>query len=301
MRIPLCIAHLDLTKTFRGIFQRRVPLFFLFTFLLTLLSSPIAKEIQIALLDTPSCPSLIENSQNITIKPVVDLTQNHSYKCYKATLNKRLFHGHWVLENLLKGLKLSSKVTITPLVVFDGQGNQKIQYWKRAFDYVKENDIHLVISAAGFPLIDEELVKEAMKIEIPKIPMLLAIGRKSPFLNKEVPLFPHIHHNWQTLTFGSYHKAFDKKDQASFDLQQFESLRPSYVFPFEDHSQAYPKLKGSSLAVSLGGNFILQNCQSRFNLTNSSLLSKSIKDCLDQFSTDISFKNSALKGKILSK
>ncbi len=268
--------------------------------LLIFISCLQAKELHIALLDTPSCPNLISKHKNVIINPLVDLTQSHDYKCYQGALNKRLFHGHWVLENILKNIEPNLKIRFTPLVVFDQKGNQKLDYWKRAFEHIKNQKVDMIISAAGFPLIDENLKKEATQIEIPQIPLFLAIGRKSPFLRKEVALFPHIHSTWQTLTFGSYHKAFDKKDQAKYDLNQFSKPKPKYLFPFEDLSSAYPKLKGSSLSVALGLNFTLKNCLNSLNQTNAKLLSKSLQECLNKYEKSITFGNSPLKGLILT-
>ena len=255
-----------------------------------LLSSPHSKEIHIAIIDTGFCPGLLKISKNIIIEPVIDLTQSHNYKCYKAGMTKRAFHGQWILETLTEGYSGEQKVIISPLIVFNKMGEQKLNYWKRAFKHIKEKKIHLVVSAAGLPLATKKEQEEATKSRPPQVPLLLAVGRKGPFLLKEIPLYPHIHENWHMTYFGSYHPGLDQADHDYPDEQQFKANKINYYFPFEDLKTKYSQLKGSSLSVAIGAKVILNNCLQELDHTNMPLLQKSLHKCLNRLKRPLRFK-----------
>lgn len=265
------------SKTQKMAFLRKaIFLSFLFCY-----SSASAKEIHVALIDTSFCPSLIKTSQNIIIDPVKDFTQSHSFKCYKGILKKRAFHGHWVLETIVKGLNPQTPIRITPLIVFNKKGSQKLSYWKRALAFIEEANVDFAIAAAGLPLIEKNDLLSASSLKTLSKPLLLATGRKGPYLTKEVPLFPHIHRNWPLFYFGSFHEGLDSQDPARSDKMQFSAYPVHYSMPFQDKRAAYPSLKGSSLSVSLGARYLLEKCLSE--LSNKENLSKGhLSDCFER-------------------
>ena len=159
------------------------PVLFFFCFGTTSLAS-----IKIALIDTGFCPNQIKNSL-VKINDVIDLADGTKLDCTGKSFDKTnpRFHGHLVLEEFLKfyqpKIKNGEDVILYPIIVFDQHGDQKKEYWKKAINWVSQNQIIFVITAAGF-LSDDKLVKD-----LPGI-WFVPSGRITPQIKFSQKLFP---------------------------------------------------------------------------------------------------------------
>lgn len=250
-----------------------------------------AKVLKIHLYDTGFCPSLIKAPENILIHPVVDVTQKNNYQCNKGELGNLRFHGQWVLEEVLKDVNTDLKIEITPLIIFDNRGTQKLSFWKRAFDYSKNNQADIILAAAGAPLLNDKEKRESAKIELPKATLFLSAGRRGKNISQNDILFPQIHHNKKQIQIiGSYHQGINESGPHFRDIQLLNPESISYYFPFEEKDRVYKDLKGSSFSLAKFGNFLLKNCfQKAENLP--------LEECLQNHRVELSLKH----GKAISK
>lgn len=218
-----------------------------------------AKEFKIALLDTAFCPHLIKTAPNIQILPVLDFTQSTHYECRKEELNSRKYHGHWVLNQIVSSLKVDQKIVISPMIIFNKQGHQLSQYWKLAFDSIKDNSFNLIVAAAGLPVINDK--KKLAKIDLPKIPIFLAAGRVSSGIKKDTILFPHdFYPKEKMIIFGSFYPGLQEGLPHFSDNSLINASSIDFYLPFNFRPRQFAELKGTSLAVALGTRQFLRHC-----------------------------------------
>lgn len=151
-----------------------------------LFSLPSFCETKIAFIDTGFCPKLL-GKPAIKINPAIDLTQTVSIDCNRKTINllDSRYHGQMVLLEFLKFFKPKnpSDFSIYPLIAFDKNGNQKKEYWQNAIKWIEENNINIVISAAGFQTTEKFLSK------LPAT-WFVSSGRVGGGITNETKLFP---------------------------------------------------------------------------------------------------------------
>ena len=148
-------------------------------------SSEANGPLNIAFIDTGFCPDKIQIT-NIKIENAIDLTGSVKLDCKKMVSNKNSprFHGQLVLDEFLKYFDNKKKsLHLFPLIVFNEKGDQKKEYWLRAIDWVKENKIDVVVTAAGF------ITSEKVVAELPAV-WFIPSGRVTPQITKESRLFP---------------------------------------------------------------------------------------------------------------
>lgn len=144
-------------------------------------------KVRIALIDTGFCPV----KSRAVIHPVTDLTESVSFKevCKKPDLKSPRLHGQHVMLEFLKHADLKkTRIEIFPLVVFDKNGNQKKEYWQKALRWVKDHQMDVVVTAAGF-LTGSAEQKELAGTELPAL-WFVPSGRIGPGIKESTVLFP---------------------------------------------------------------------------------------------------------------
>lgn len=145
-------------------------------------------SVKIAVIDTGFCPAMIKGARSLTIHPVLDLTQTAHTDCQKPDLKSPRLHGQRVLQEFLTTLKTQkTSYEIFPMVIFDGKGDQKREYWLQAIDRVRDLQVDLVVTAAGLITSKDEL-----KLLPTLLPALWFVpsGRIGPGLKETTILFP---------------------------------------------------------------------------------------------------------------
>lgn len=232
---------------------RSVPLLGL-TFFSFFVSVSAHSALKIAVLDTGFCPEQITISNpKIRIQPAIDLTKSVKLDCQNPAFNKDLprFHGHLVIEELLKHLNIDTEVTITPLILFDAKGLQHKDYWLAGIDWVKKNKIDFVLSASG--LINREA---SPKMKLPAI-WFVPSGRTSPHIKKGDGLFPQNLAPAQNLfLIGSYYQ-YDSKNAENvlYDVGLLYQDKIDYYF-----QSGADKFSGTSRAVAEGAARAINLC-----------------------------------------
>lgn len=238
------------------------------------LSTPRYAQLSMAIFDTGFCPNLIKLPKNITLMPVEDVTQSANYKCIsRDQLKSRQFHGQWVLEELLQDLDISkTQLTITPIVIFDKNGRQKLAYWQKAMALAYSKKVDFVVVAAGLPLKrdDTQALEKAAYINTHDLLILAAAGRASKGVTKTAMLFPQDFLAKSNLVlFGSYHKALEANGPAGIHFEDTSLMRPKnidYFVPYNFKPRLFGELKGTSLSVAKGAHLFLETCHSQPNL-----------------------------------
>lgn len=242
--------------------------------------------LRVHIYDTGYCPHLITPPKNIIILPVVDITQKNNYDCSSTNISGLRFHGQWVLENFIRGIEAKKKIIITPLIIFNKQGLQSLNYWKKALDYSKENGADIIFAAAGIPLKTKKEMIKASEIKLPSAPILLSAGRVSKEISRQFPLFPQFHSDGKkVIIIGSYHQGLKGKLEHFEDTSLINKEKISYYFPFA--SDVNTQLKGSSYALSEAANFILKYCQEL-----------QLEKCLTEHELEITLKNKNIFSKV---
>ena len=147
-------------------------------------------SISIAFIDTGFCTNKIKIEKTkiaeIKIESVIDLTESVKLDCSNSSLDihSARFHGQLVIEEFLKYFDHQNKmVHLYPLIVFNGKGEQKAEYWLKAIEWIKKNKIDVVVTAAGL-ITNDKLVGE-----LPAV-WFVSSGRVTPQIKKESGLFP---------------------------------------------------------------------------------------------------------------
>ena len=111
-------------------------------FISTSLFAKINGKIHIAIIDTGFC------NQSKIVRPPIDLTNSIKMDCKKIQEKDRRYHGHFVLKKFLDNNKRND-LLITPLIVFDKNGIQKQEYWRQAIEWIKANNVDIILTASG--------------------------------------------------------------------------------------------------------------------------------------------------------
>lgn len=236
-----------------------------------------ASPLKIAILDTGFCPELLKLKKNVTINPPIDLTSSVHLDCQKYSTKNRRFHGHWVLEQFLRELKLEKKIQVTPLIIFDQNGSQRLEYWKRAFN--KQSEFHLIISAAGIT----QNKRSKMTSEI-KRPIIVAGATLGRGIKESTILWPQSEFKNPLVTaIGSYLP----KDQTLGKREDYTLLRKNEMSYFFSAGRDSDYFRGSSRAVATASARAINIC------FNELLDLKNLKSCLKRKSFKIKLDESA--------
>lgn len=147
-------------------------------------------QMKIAIIDTGFCPEKIKlANKQIKITPVQDFTNSVNLDCQSVKFDKSTprFHGQLVLEEFINYYHHQNlSLELYPLIVFNSRGDQKSEYWIKAIEWVKNNKIDLVVSAAGL------ILSKSNKLPARVLPAVWFIpsGRTTPQINKDSKLFP---------------------------------------------------------------------------------------------------------------
>jgi hypothetical protein len=226
--------------------------------------------LRVAVLDTGYCLRKLEKKNHL-FHTIIDVTRSVRFSCKDMSLRDKRFHGHMVLKEFLKNYTGSRPISLYPLIVFDKNAEQKIEYWQRALEWCDKNHIEVIIAAAGLP------IKKKEKLPILKNSntlILLASGREDAFIKKGTQLFPQGHHARPNIyLFGSYHPALYSDDIPLFDNKL---LYREHVHFFLSGGKSHEYLRGSSRAVATGAGLALSQCG---HLLPSL---RKVEDCLDK-------------------
>jgi len=255
-----------------------------------------AKSLKLALLDTGFCPSLALVNPNIIIEPVKDVTQSNTYKCHQNQLAGARFHGQRVLD-LFSALYPKEaghkKIVITPIVIFNKDGQQSFTYWNQALKLSQDHAI--ILAAAGLRLPEDETKRrqQSSKAPIPEGIIIVASGRVGPNIPKTTKLFPQELSSLDNMILvGSYHKPLFEK---GFALKDGSLLyREAIDYYFEYSGKLSPTLKGASRALAVGGAKMLEHCAEEAGKG-----ALDFKGCLKKKSFKISFKENLPLSKTL--
>lgn len=167
-------------------------LFFLLFFLASILPQRIFSQesapIKIALLDTGICIEKIKNNNKILkIETQQDLTNSVSIECHNLKRselqNNPRFHGHLVLEEFIKFIDKKIPLSIFPFIIFDKFGRQDMRYWENAVDWIRSNNPHFVLTAAGL------ITQDKYTKILPGI-WFIPSGRNEKGIDSKTQLFP---------------------------------------------------------------------------------------------------------------
>ncbi|MDC1175087.1 hypothetical protein OAT67_06815 [Bacteriovoracaceae bacterium] len=254
--------------------------FFLISLLCLILSSchQSKKPLKIAFIDTGFCPDLIETKKNITIHKTREFAGHNGLYCENFKKTNRRFHGHLVLENFLKHLKVKDQISVFPLVVFDNSGKQSAFAWRNALHFIQENNMDLMISASGLKINKGDSKSLALPEDLT---VLVASGQRGIDINDKDNLFPQSDPSKQLLLIGSYFPPILKGDHHNlFKKTLLYQSKIDYYFP---DSIGKRNLAGSSYAVSVAAAKALNLCLIELN---------DLKNCLSKHKKALSFANS---------
>ncbi len=191
--------------------------------------------LKLAIYDTGFCPETLALKPNIKIQKIVFATKEFKIDC--SDKNSPRLHGHKVLETFVNNYS-GKKIEIYPIVIFDKEGIQKIDYWENAETIVLKNKINKVLSASGVPLKDKVDVKLSSKVFY-----YLASGRIEPQLKDMLYLFPRDFLDKKSRTIVGVQTTF--KESILKDPMTF---KPEEVDVWEEDSKE--KFSGSSYGVT---------------------------------------------------
>ena len=234
------------------------PVFFLTIFLsFSCLQSAAADEIKLAIIDSGFCPESRAPSTKVKIDKPLDMTGTLNFNCAAYTKKEkqtsRRFHGQWVLETFLGALKTKHSVRIVPLIVFDKEGNQQEEAWKKSLDFIKKEGINLTIAALGFN------TPKAINSELSGI-WMVASGKAEGNIKKEMTFFPHMLAPKENLILiGDFFSSPGRSDLYDQNLLYQEFID----FHFAEGGGHF---KGTSRAVALAGARALNICAEQLHL-----------------------------------
>lgn len=241
---------------------KRLGLFFLFFFCLNCLASetsnPNSTGLRIGIIDTGFC---LANAYDAT----GSLRENCDEKKKESFRN----HGHWVFK------ELGIKTLIFPVIVFDNEAKQKPTYWKKAFHYLNENKVDLILMASSLPI--EKI--EQMNLEIPKsMTLFVASGQAGKSIDAFDLLWPQVLAPQENIIIiGSY---FEEDNTLIENTRLLNKEKIDFYFSGESKGL----LKESSLAVTSALKKAIKLCPT-----------KAMKACLKKKSKQIKFFESHTK------
>lgn len=215
--------------------------------LFLLLSTVAHSEIRIAIVDTGFCPEKIKTRSIIKIEKAIDLTESVKLDCHSSRFDKLSprFHGQLVLEEFIKSVTDKTiSLTVFPLIVFNQRGDQRKEYWEKAIDWIKKNQIDLVVTAAGF------ITKERIVNELPGV-WFVPSGRISPQIKKGVELFPQNLAPMNNLfVIGDFYDGRSVLyDQALLYQDKIDYYFPSGLRGFKGTSKAVAEAAGRAVSI----------------------------------------------------
>lgn len=167
------------------------PVFYTPVFFCLLCFNPVHSEINIAFIDTGFCPKQIKaHGKDILINEAIDLTGSVKLDCIDKKFDKFAprFHGQLLIEEFIKYKTNKSLVLrLQPLIIYNARGEQKMEYWIKAIEWVKKNKIDVVVSASG--LIGNKKSFEFASMALPSL-WFVPSGRSGPEIIKGSALFP---------------------------------------------------------------------------------------------------------------
>lgn len=192
------------------------------------------------------------------------------------------FHGHLVLENILKSMGSKKTVHFYLASVFTRVGTQHSKLWIKAIEKFNQLELDIVVSAAGY------FQNENLKNYSLKSPTFLSAGNATRGITKETTLYPHSQNKENYFLIGSYKEPSEnlkKHIKTNQKLLDPTLLHLSQLEFFMPDRGSYNKLQGSSFSVALFTGLIIKNCNNLKTLN-------SLKTCIDKGKMSISFKQS---------
>jgi hypothetical protein len=232
-----------------------------------LLPFSIYANITIAVFDTGFCIDRLSRVLNIEINKPHWTRGKYQVDCQRLSKKQTIYHGHYVLKELLDGLKVSHKVTIIPIVIYNSFHKQSYLTWKNGLDLAHKSGATILLSANGLPS-DKDIELTLLKLNF------LASGQIGRKINRHTKLFPQAlakKDNSNIILVGSYYPLTDGDKRLIKD--------PSMIY--QDYIDLYTlpkKLSGSSGAVAKALNIALKKC---FNLLQEGDKEKLVK-CLNE-------------------
>jgi hypothetical protein len=228
-----------------------------------------SKIFNIVLIDSHVCAAELTLPKNIKLSPIFDAAKLPASPCRKFKLTAARFHGHRVLENALKKLKLTNQieVKILPINIFDKKGEQKSEYWERAFKKIEEIKPNLIVSAAGLTNGQQPNIKI-------NHPFILAAGHIETGTKKHDIVWPQItaSKNENLIIVGHYYA----RRKPLPPLFANELYRPDNIDFLIPEIKNTSKLNGSSFATAMTLNLVLRYC-----------LVKEVRNCLSKLSAPV--------------
>lgn len=240
-----------------------------------------AQSLSVAIIDTGFCIEKLNHSSNIKLQTPHDTTHSVKIDCNKIEARNRRFHGHYVLKEFIQFLGKEVKVKIYPIIIFDNQAKQSIEYWQKATAFIKEQSIDLIISAAGLP--DQNASKKSW----PSVLTFLSSGRLGIGIDKDTKLYPQeLSHTMSSIILvGSYYPESSK----NLNDQYFDKnlLYQNQLKLLQSDGKPNANINGSSRAVAEAAGKFLSQCSKnldleclkknikRINLYDSKLINKS--------------------------
>lgn len=222
-------------------------------------------SIKVAIIDTGFCLNSV-TYKGVTINPSIDATDGLKEHCISPS--KGRLHGRKVLDEFLNNLapKYKKKVEITPIITYDKNGQQTIDYWKKALNAVTKIKANYLILSVALPLINTN----NPKLKLPSL-TFVAAGRAERRITSKTVLWPHHWKSDNMLLIGGY---FGN----SFDKKTLYQKKIDYYFPFS-----------SSLANAIAAAKAINFCHSKdFN---------KVKFCLEKRAKIVTFNNADIVGK----
>ena len=198
----------------------------LFFFLST---SPAQSKLHIAVIDTGFC-----NQSQLVNKPL-DFTSSVKVDCRKTQRDNRRFHGHFVLKNFLEHNQRKD-IKISPLIVFDKQGQQKKEYWLKALEWIKSNQVDVLLTASG-------LVVETSLGELPTL-TVAASGQVSGKIRRTHQLWPQSFDSSKLILIGNLIR---DQDLVFAGQRLLHKKRIDYFIEEDSSSQAVAKALARAL------------------------------------------------------
>lgn len=230
----------------------------LFFLLLFFFVSPVRSETNIVFIDTGLCPqSIVKPNTNIKIENALDLTESVDLDCNnpRLLLEGPRYHGQNVVLEFLKYYRPKAGATLHlyPLIVFNKLGEQKLEYWQRAIDFIKKNNIEIVVSASG-------LITDDSKIRELPATWFVSAGRITPHIKKETAIFPqNLAPKENLLLIGDYFEgAHPLYDQGLLNQGKIDYYFPSGSTHFSGTSRAVAE--AAARAINLCPMNTLRKC-----------------------------------------
>lgn len=210
--------------------------------LLAISNSQVAKsEITIAILDTGFCSNTFKKESPIKILEPIVTAGAFKVDCHSLTTSQikasKRFHGQRVLEEFVSHISSKEKIIVTPIILFDEKGEQSLNAWRGAIEYLEKNPVDYIFSASGFK------IDQKIDVKLPSI-WFLASGQIGLGIKKNDQLFPQLLHSQGNIfLIGSF---FQGETGPIYNPNLLYEKEIDYYF-----LDGEGDLKGSSRAVAI--------------------------------------------------